>query len=301
MTISVVYVAYRTPVEMLLRSIESVRTAAFHAGIEVDVTVVDNGGVSSYSDRLASVRIIGTGVNIGFGRAVNLALQSVHGDRLLLMNPDSVVREDLLRELERARSLARPGTMFGALLLKNGRPQVHAYNLWWGSIGLLLHKRRWATRLEKSRIAGAPVAVARLCGAGWYAARDDLKALGAFDESFFLYGEDVDLSLRALQAGHPLVLVPRAVIEHDAGTSSEASTGFVERAQTDAHLRLLAKHRSRAISLAGRVEVICAALAGSIMTKDARLRAARLARLEEVRRWGLRKMAPPFDPSASDL
>lgn len=296
MTISVIYVAYRTTVEMLRKSIASVRAAADASHDELQIIVVDNGGASAYADELPATRIIGDGQNVGFGEAVNAAVREARGERVLLMNPDSVAHADLFIEFSRAAVRSPSGAMFGALLLKNGHPQVHAYNVWWSSLQLLWRRERWTRELNRICATGTPAQVRRLCGAGWFADRAALVALGPFDSTFFLYGEDVDLSLRARDRGHPLMLVPTAVIEHDAGTSSEGSSALVERARTDAHLRLVSRHRGYLASLLARAESVAATLAGALLARNPHARAARLARLTELRRWGLRRVADRFKP-----
>lgn len=298
MTVSVIYVAYRTPVQMLQESIESVRLAAAHAQIDLEVLIADNGGVALYKDHLGDAMIVGTGENLGFGHAVNHATSAARGEYVLLMNPDSVADPELFVELLEAQSVSASATMFGALLKKQGRPQVHAYNIWWSSLQLLLQRRAWTAALDRVVAQGVPTPVTRLCGAGLYARSSDLTALGPFDTDFFLYGEDVDLSLRAKAAGHALVLVPRAVISHDAGTSSEGSSVLVERARTDAHLRLLANHRNRLVSLLGRADAALSTIAGAILVRSTDARTTRLARLQELRRWGLKRTAAPFNPTA---
>jgi len=299
MTVTVIWVAYRTPVDMLRASVDSVRAAAKKSGDELDLILVDNGGAAHLADAIPGIRVLGEGLNVGFGHAVNEGVRHARGEYVLMMNPDSTAHPDLFQEFARASGSANEGTMFGALLEKDGRPQVHAYNVWWSSLALALRKRAWAEELDTVVRLGSPTAVARLCGAGWFARRDDLAALGPFDDGFFLYGEDVDLSLRAKRAGHSLTLVPRAVILHDAGTSSEGSSALVERARTDAHLRLTAIHRGYVRSLAARLESALITIAGALLTRSTGARRARMARLQELWRWGFKRIAPRFDPSSS--
>ena len=91
MTVSVIYVAYRTPVQMLQESIESVQLAAARAQIDLEVLIADNGGVEIYRDQLGDVMIVGTGENLGFGHAVNNATAAARGEHVLLMNPDLLI------------------------------------------------------------------------------------------------------------------------------------------------------------------------------------------------------------------
>lgn len=298
MKVAVVYVAYRTPLLLLEQSIASVREAAESAGVSVEVIVADNGGNDANPSNLAGVRFVGNGDNRGFGAAVNDAVRASEAEWVLLMNPDSTADLRLFSEFERA-IVAFPGSaMYGALLRSGGHPQVHAYNLWWSSVGLALSKGRWVKNLDAVVATADPVEVARLCGAGLFARNSLLRGLGPFDDDFFLYGEDVDLSLRAKMAGCRLVLVPQAVIVHDAGTSSEGSSALVERARTDAHIRLVSRYRGYGVSLAARMEAVAVAIIGAFVARSPEARRARIGRLRELRRWGVHRTVTPFSPHA---
>ena len=299
MNVSVIYVAYRTPPEMLEHSISSVRAAAARASVDVEIVIADNGGGVQYSSAVDDAVVVGDGENVGFGSAVNSALLASRGEYVLLMNPDSAVEPELFDELTRASAVAPERSLFGALLVKDGRPQVHAYNVWSGSIELALKRSRWTRALDGLVASGSPAEVTRLCGAGLFATRSALVELGPFDDSFFLYGEDVDLSLRAKSTGYSLYLVPRAVIRHDAGTSSPGASRLVEQARTDGHLRILANHRGYALNVLARLEVVASALFGAAVTRDHESRRTRLARVREVLRWGLKRVAPRFDPASA--
>jgi GT2 family glycosyltransferase len=284
-------------------SIDSVAIAASRVNVQTDFVIVDNGGGVDYRAELGApnIRVMGEGVNLGFGEAVNTALQQCDGESILLMNPDSTVRDDIFAELVKAQSgLEDEQALFGCLLINGGVPQVLAYNLWWSSLGLLLNKKKWTRLLGEWIEAETDVSVPRLCGAGLFGNAELLRGLGPFDASFFLYGEDVDLSLRAKAAGVDLRLVPTAVILHDAGTSSDGSSELVARAQTDAFFRIIAVHRSYLKGLAARIESVGSVLVGMFFKpkQSTATRKARLARLREVRRWGFRRMVPRFDPKS---
>ncbi|WP_424466751.1 glycosyltransferase family 2 protein [Pseudoclavibacter helvolus] len=296
--VSVVYVAYRTPSALLNTSLSSVSVAAERADVDLEVLVADNGGLDREAISSAA-KVIGDGKNLGFGEAVNASVAQAEGDFVLLMNPDSTLDADALSLLLAEAGVQAGPQLFNSLLLNGDRAQIHAYNLWWTSTSLFLKKRKFARTLEGWRDAARPVQVPRLCGAGLFGRRDVLVKLGPFDESFFLYGEDVDLSLRAKRAGVGLTLVPKSIIRHDAGGSSEGSSGLVQAARTDAHLRLLARHQPYALSLLGRLEHTAVTLLG-VLTKvrQPKHAADRARRLREVARWGFHRDRRRFDPTA---
>ncbi|MBG6085439.1 glycosyltransferase family 2 protein [Zhihengliuella flava] len=297
MNISVIYVAYNTPHELIATSIESVRAAAQAAEVTTEILIVNNGGLIDSSEQNFDARVIGDGTNLGFGQAVNQGVAAASGDYILLMNPDSRTRIDFFTQLINSKIPFTANALTGALLVNNGVPQVHAYNVWFSSIALALKKKRWRAQLAEWITAGQLVSVDRLCGAGLFGPRRLLTELGPFDDAFFLYGEDVDLSLRAKARGASLALIPTAVIEHEAGTSSLKASHLVERARIDAHLRLVSIHRGYLASLLARAESLIVTLAGTALTKSASPRTERLARLAELRRWGLRRSVERFSPT----
>lgn len=296
--ITVIFVAFETPVELLDKSIESVVESAKYAGMTLEVIVADNGSLAAPLLKHPKVVVTGDGTNIGFGRAVNQAVARSQGEDILLMNPDSVIELDGISEILAARQHSPTPGLYGALLINHEVPQVHAYNIWWSSTQLLLRKRTWRRQLNHVINEGVPVSVTRLCGAGLFGRRTDLSQLGPFDDDFFLYGEDVDLSLRAQKAGLTTVLVPKAIIQHDAGNSSGTPSPIVERARTDAFFRYSIRHSNAWIAYSGRFESVLVAVAGILrpgQTKQARVN--RLSRLREIKRWGFRSNVRRFDPS----
>lgn len=297
-TVSVIYVAYRTPIELLRSSIESVADAAKAAGSEVEIIVADNGGLDRGALPEHAV-VVGVGENLGFGKAVNSCVARASGEAVLLMNPDSRLDPAAFSKLFAALVQADSRrVLFGCLLINGQAPQIHAYNVWWTSTSLMLRKQALARQLDRWIAGARPVVVPRLCGAGLFARREHLLELGPFDDDFFLYGEDVDLSLRAHDLGYQTVLVPTALVRHDAGSSSEGSGGLVQRARTDAHFRLVSKNQPYFISILIRGEYVAITLLGVVLSM---LRSAgassRLERLREVRRWGLKSSVAPFQPS----
>lgn len=157
--------------------------------------------------------------NVGFGAANNRAANAAQGDRLLLLNSDAWPVTGCLARLREALdadprlALAAPRLRYG-----DGSPQFH----WAPTTGVVgealqmlrnrFESKRWTHRLE-------------FPGRGWYSAacillrRKAFEAIGGFDEGFFLYFEDVDLSLRLRRAGWRLTTVPDAFGVHLKGGS----------------------------------------------------------------------------------
>lgn len=202
-----------------VRSVQAVLGAGLQGRAEV--IVIDNGSIDDSVAELDSlvkaagtqdqlpVVVIRNAENLGFGAACNRAVAEAHGHTILLLNPDCVLRpgsvERCMAEFDRsdlpvgicgigledasghiARSCHRfPG--FGALL--GSAFGLHA--IW--------------PRLADSRMVdwdhASDRSVDHVIGAFYMMRRDVFRALGGFDERFFVYLEDLDLSLRVARAG----------------------------------------------------------------------------------------------------
>lgn len=211
MRASVIVVTYNSAasIEACLRSI------CADMGPHDELIVVDNGSADGTAGlvrtRFPQARLL-AGENIGFAGGNNLGAQIARGDYLVLLNPDTV---------------ARPGTI-DALLAPLARHADVAL-----STACVVHMRRPAivntcgntmhyTGLAYCRGAGRPAReyaepadVDAVSGAACAIRRALFAALGGFDQRFFMYVEDTDLSLRARLAGFRCVYTPRALVEHD--------------------------------------------------------------------------------------
>ncbi|MFC4616468.1 glycosyltransferase family 2 protein [Cellulomonas sp. H30R-01] len=183
------------------------------------VTVVDNLSSDGSADVARSlalpgrVAVVDAGVNLGFGRAVNLAARHPE-DRaayLLVLNPDAAVPPDglhrLVSTLEGRPDLACVGA---DLRRPDGSPVSSARSfpgLWDVARG----------RAHDVDHAGGLVDADWLCGALMLWRRSAFEALGGFDERYFLYYEDVDLCRRARAAGWGVAIDGGVVAEHDQG------------------------------------------------------------------------------------
>lgn len=182
------------------------------------VIVVDNasGDASAEPARALArggrpVELIESDVNLGLAGGVNLALGSVSSPYLAILNPDVTVTKGWLRPLVEA--LDDPGVAVACPLVTMSGSQLV------NSLGQTLHvsglgfNRFLGRAVEEA--AGPPHDVAGLHGAAFVIRTDLLRALGGWDETGFLYHEDVALSWDLLLAGYRIVAAPESVVEHD--------------------------------------------------------------------------------------
>ncbi len=177
-----------------------------------EVIVVDNHGADGVAGWLAQehpgVRVVAAGANLGYAGGNNLGLRHARGDRVLILNPDTELAPGALQALTAALDGA-PGALVTPKIL-DAAGRVYA-------CGLELHYTGVASRL---RVGDDPAAcsgtfpVPLPSGTALLAARETLERLGGFDEWFFMYLEDVDLAVRARQAGHQILCAADAVVVH---------------------------------------------------------------------------------------
>lgn len=191
-----------------LDSIERVGDASFPSH---EIIVVDNDSSDASLDGVSArscVRIVRNDANYGFGRACNIGALAATGTDLIFLNPDCELRPgSVQRCLSELRSPAI-GVCGVALLDETGSvartshrfPTVAAFLA--RTVGLHLLARRGASGAMDDWDHASDADVDHVIGA-FYAMRHELfLALGGFDERFFVYLEDLDLSLRVHRAGY---------------------------------------------------------------------------------------------------
>ena len=295
--VDVVIVLFHSDPELLTACVSSVRETAAHAGVSVRFLFVDNGGGLPAPIAVGDSHIvIGDGLNGGFARAVNAAMVRVTAPAVLLLNPDAVLDMGAMRtfiEARRAEELA----LFVGSMVTRGRLDPDAVVDW--DFSLERAVKRFRFRAGRAERGGVPVDKAT--GGALFASASLLRELGPFDERFFLYAEDADLSRRARSVGIPLLRLVGARVEHVGSASARSHAKLVEHARADAAIRLTAKHRSWSVSMAQRCELLLVTLLGVLFEQDRLRRHARLARLRALRRWGCRRTCPPLgSPDLSD-
>jgi GT2 family glycosyltransferase len=186
-----------------------------------ELVVVDN---DSADGTLAAVReiaptatLLETGRNAGFGAAANAGARAAGGDLLVFLNPDATPAPGFV---EAIRADNGWGAWMGLVTAKGGRVV--------NTSGGVLHFTgiAWAgpSRLD------APREVAFLSGACLAVPRLAFERVGGFADAYFLYHEDVDLSLRLRLAGGRLGVEPAAVVDHDYEfAKGSAKWRFLER------------------------------------------------------------------------
>jgi N-acetylglucosaminyl-diphospho-decaprenol L-rhamnosyltransferase len=177
--------------------------------------IVDNassdGTADAARDLAPNAIVIETGANLGFAAACNRGAEAAAGELLCLLNPDAVPQPGWREAIERPLVDDRGWAAWQALVTADGGQTIN-------TLGGLVH----FTGIAWAGGAGQPVESAAqtaepgfVSGACLAIPRSTYAEAGALPEDFFLYHEDVDLSLRLRLAGGTLGVEPAARVDHD--------------------------------------------------------------------------------------
>lgn len=248
MLLSIIIVSYNVH-QFLFQCLESIWKSVDFAQIETEVFVVDNNSSDGTVEFLRKknsrfldiqnsgkccLHLISNYHNVGFGRANNQALQLSRGRYVLFLNPDTLLTEHTLQDcIHVMNSHTNVGAIGVEMLQSNGifapesrralpNPWV-AFCKLSGLTSLFPHNRflgrYYMGYLPIDEIS--PIDI--VSGAFMFCSRSALDKCGSFDEDFFMYGEDIDLSYRFLKGGFQNYYVPSPIL-HYKGESTRKNT-----------------------------------------------------------------------------
>ena len=179
-----------------------------------EIIVIDNSSTDStvniIRNNFPQVLLIDNDKNPGYGSANNLGVSLAKGEYLIIINPDTVVEEGWLE------GLVMPLTNSGKLITT---PKILVYD---GTLintcGNVIHTTGLAFTRGYNSLPNTfqnPEYINGISGCCFAIKKNDFLNLGGFDESIFLYYEDVDLSFRAHLSGFKILYVPNSRIKHD--------------------------------------------------------------------------------------
>lgn len=267
MKLSIIIVSYnvRHYVEQCLLSVY----ASLRQGdIDGEVFVVDNDSPDNSAgyiahrfpaDRYPALHVIPNARNVGFGRANNQAIRRAKGEYILFLNPDTVITEhtlaDVLRFAESHHDMGVAGVSMvsadGRFALESRRglptPWVSFCKMT-GLCALLPKSRIFGRYYMRYLPADQPCPIDIVSGAFMLCRKQALDGVGYFDESFFMYGEDIDLSYRFLKAGYTNYFVPTPIL-HYKGESTKKNTYHYVHTFYEAMLIFYQKHFASSVLL----------------------------------------------------
>ena len=221
-----------------------------------------------------ATRVIALDRNVGFGAATNLGLREVRAPVTALLNPDvELLDGSLLGPVGELRRAGAPDRLLAPLALNSDgsrQDTVHAEPGSAADLAIAIISPAALPRAAAAALAPWMSAAARpvgwAVGCALVARTETLRGLGPFDEALFMYGEDLDLCLRAGREGIETWFWPTArVIHHRAHTSAKAFGGepyeLLARARREVVERRLGRRRAtvddgaQALTFATRIAV----------------------------------------------
>lgn len=209
--VSVIIVAYAAGrhLPVCLRALEQQTYSPFEI-LVVDTTPHDP-LLETIGQGFPRVRFIAAPKNLGYAGGNNLGFTQARGEYLAILNPDTEPEADWLQALVTARLTARsPVLVTSKILLFDRRERIN-------TCGNTVHYTGLTTcrGLDDSEDRFiAPEFVSAVSGASFLIGRELFGQLGGFDERFFMYLDDTDLSWRAALLGVRCLLVPGSIVYH---------------------------------------------------------------------------------------
>lgn len=232
MRLSVIIVSYKVP-HYLQLCLESVTGAL--TDIDSEIIVVDNASGDATAEMVQSafpeVKWIANTENVGFSKANNQGVAAASGKYICILNPDTLVPEscfhNVLAFAEGKKQIGAVGVRLidgtGNFLPESKRnlttPKVSLQKL------LGNGKSYYATNLTETDTGK----VAVLVGAFMFLKKQVYEEVGGFDERFFMYGEDIDLSYSITQKGYENYYLGSTTVLHFKGESTVKDREYAKR------------------------------------------------------------------------
>lgn len=239
MKLTVIIVNYNVKffVEQCLDSLERALD-----GIDSEVFVVDNhssdGSIEYLKPRFPKVIFIESNHNLGFARANNMAIRQAAGQYVLLLNPDTFVGEQTIKQaiefMDQHPKAGGAGVkMFNtdgtkALESRRGLPTpLTSFYKMCGLCSKFPESRRFGKYYMGYLSWDKPERIDIISGAFCLMRKEALDKAGHLDEDFFMYGEDIDLSYRLLKAGYDNWYLPLPILHYKGESTHKSSFRYV--------------------------------------------------------------------------
>jgi GT2 family glycosyltransferase len=197
---------------------------------DLEVIVVDNfsndGQGESFAAQFPNVKWIMQNINGGFAQACNKGAAHANGNWLLFLNPDTILNTPILNPLLEKAEQHSDWKLIGIRQLNDAGKDTHPHGVflkWWNvwppfrSLERLIKGREYS----KHYLSTAPITFPDwISGAFVLIRKNDFQELGGWDERFWMYYEDMDLSKRAADKGWKRVMYNELVCLHYHGGSS---------------------------------------------------------------------------------
>jgi len=259
MDLSIIIVNYNVKefLQNLLHSIDKAAQNITHEIIIVD-NASDDGSIEFLQQKFPKVKLIINKENLGFGKANNIGMKIAKGRYFLLLNPDTLLSENLLQEMTTFLDKTIEAGMAGCKILNpDGTLQLACRRSFpgpWTSfckvtgLSTLFPKRKIFAHYNLTYLdENQTYEVDAISGSFMMMRKEVYEKTGGFDEDFFMYGEDLDLCYRIQKEGYKVFYVHSAQIIHYKGESTKRSSIDDTKLFYDAMHLFVKKHFSTSI------------------------------------------------------
>ena len=203
---------------------------------QVEVFVVDNmsqdGSVEMVKEKFPWVKLIANEENVGFAKANNQAVELSTGKYILYLNPDTIVPEDCFEKCIAYMDAHEKVGALGCRLIdgkgiflpesKRGFPTAQAAFFKISGLSSIFKKSTFFNQYHLGFLSEHETnEVDVLVGCFMFCRKTVIDEVGSFDEEYFMYGEDIDLSYKIKQAGFSNVYFPETTVIHYKGESTK--------------------------------------------------------------------------------
>lgn len=240
MLLSIVIVGYNSKL-LIGQCLISVKKAL--AGIDSEINIVDNNSTDETKEYLSAnfpdVKIIMNDKNIGFAKACNQGGRVSSGKYILFLNPDTILTESCLSDcLSFFESHPDAGAVGVRMLDNKGKflkeskrgmptPSASFFKLF-GLTTIFPGSKMFAKYYQGHLPENENNPVEVLSGAFLMIKREVFEKINGFDEDFFMYGEDIDLSIRINQSGYKNYYLGATSVTHIKGGSTIYNNKYIE-------------------------------------------------------------------------
>jgi len=236
MKLSIIIVNYNVK-HFLQQCLQSVQKAK--KNISIEIIVIDNNSVDNSVEMLKEnfpkIKLITNKKNQGFSKANNQGIKQSKGEYILLLNPDTVVEENIFKK---TLNFLEENPQVGALGVKmfNGKGEflpeskrslptpISAFYKIFGLSNLFPKSKKFGEYHLKYLDKNKNHEVDVLSGAFFMTRKSILEEINFLDERFFMYGEDIDLSYRIQKKGYKNIYFSETSIIHYKGESTKKTS-----------------------------------------------------------------------------
>ncbi|MEE4206594.1 MAG: glycosyltransferase family 2 protein [Erythrobacter sp.] len=233
--LTVIMVSYNTR-ELTLIALETLLEKA--GNVSMDIVLWDNassdGSADAVAERFPDIKLVRSAENLGFAAANNAAAAGTVSPWLLLLNPDTETHPGAVEKLlDFARAHPEAGIVGGRTVFADGSLNIASC---WNKMTVwsLLCRATGLSRVFSASRMFNPEAIGGwkrdtvrevdiVVGCFLLTSRELWERLGGFRDKYFMFGEEVDLCLRAAELGYRPMITPEAQIVHHVGASYAAS------------------------------------------------------------------------------